>query len=122
MREVLQDVVSETRKTESLEKKKYRDIIYFAIETGHVQVQSGCTTLLVFRDQAHFDEWCACTAENSADVCIARIKTEMLLPSGFLIPADKNIEEIGYVGVAFSREENYSDTILKASIMFVPQQ
>jgi hypothetical protein len=87
----------------------YGRIIRQALEFGVIKTRLGRTTLLIWNDQAHFDEW-ARLAEFSKDVRVATVKS-----SALPITLAPNIDQskVAIVGIAFGVKADYSDTILR---------
>lgn len=100
------------------EKEKFQEFIRTSVNSGAVKVQAGITRLIIFKNQAHFDEWFEKKVSQSEPTRIVGLETKYMLLSGFKIPDNKDINEIGFVGVAFSELENCTDAILKATIMY----
>jgi hypothetical protein len=87
----------------------YSRIIRIGLDTGSVKVRKANTTILIWRNQEHFDEWVK-LADFSMDVRVAQLRTE-LLP--ITLPDTVDTKQVSVVGIAFGEAVNYSDTVLK---------
>lgn len=103
------------------EREKFLNMIRAAVGCEAAKITSGQTTLLIFRDRAHFDEWDEKKVLDSESCRIVCLPTSFMLLSGFQIPSDADINKIAYCGVAFSNQEDLFDSVLQASLMFVPK-
>jgi hypothetical protein len=86
----------------------YARIVDLALSTHAIKPQVGKTTLLIWRNQAHFDEWSR-LVEFSQDVRIVHVNSKLLR-----IDIKDNIdrEKVIIVGIGFGVATNYSDTKL----------
>jgi hypothetical protein len=86
-----------------------------AIEAKMVSPQPGYTTLMVWRDQAHFDEWANISENQSDDVRIVTIESKHLP----MIPVAEGIDRsvVSIVGVAFGAAADFGDVMLKSFLV-----
>lgn len=84
----------------------YQNVIEIAVKTQQIRPYAGRITLMIWHDKTHFDEWVN-LAETRDDVRVISVPTT-LLPIALLDRA-----EMAFVGVAFGKQANYIDTVIK---------
>ena len=87
----------------------YREIVSYFIRRSAHKIKPGHTTLLLWKDREHLREWQQLCVEQSEGV---RIFTAPNATFAGLIEVKGNVEQSSIVGIAITKEQDLSDTVL----------